>query len=501
MKRGIVCLIFLACGCADAASNGKVTVAIGSKKFTESVVLGEMATQLAQNAGASAVHRHQLGGTQILWKALLAGDIDLYPEYTGTIAREILAGQNPGKDADLAPYLAKFGVRISQSLGFNNTYAIGIKNKLAEKLGIRTVSDLKQHPEFRFGFSDEFLRRSDGWPGLRERYGLPQKSVRGLDHDLAYIALENGSIDATDLYSTDAEISYHDLRVLADDLGYFPPYWAVFLYRADLESRAPGALREVLRLQGQISAADMTQMNAQAKRRTDRIPEAQIAANFLLQKLGITTRVQVESTAMQLWARTREHLYLVVVSLSLALVVALPLGVLGARWPAFGQGVLAAAGIIQTIPSLALLVFFIPFLGLGALPAIVALFLYSLLPIVRNTYAGLRGIPAAIHESALALGLPAWPRLWRIELPMASPTILAGIKTSAVINVGTATLGAIIGTGGYGEPIMTGIRLNDMGLILQGAIPAALMALAVQGTFEIAEKFLVPRGLRLKTEV
>jgi len=501
MKRAVFCLTLMIFGCADGAPARKITVAIGSKKFTESVILGEMATQLAQSAGANAVHRHQLGGTQILWKALLAGDIDLYPEYTGTIAREILTGQNLDKDADLAPILARFGVRISRSLGFNDTYALGMKDKLAGKLGIRTISDVKQHPDLGFGFSDEFLRRSDGWPGLRERYGLPQTSVRGLDHDLAYVALENGSIDATDLYSTDAEITYHSLRVLADDLGYFPPYWAVFLYRADLEARAPEALRAVLRLQDQISAADMTKMNAQAKRRSDRIPEAQISADFLSQKLGITTVVRVESVPMQILARTREHLYLVVVSLTLALMVALPLGVLGARWPTFGQAILAAAGVIQTIPSLALLVFFIPFLGLGALPAIVALFLYSLLPIMRNTYAGLRGISPSVRESALALGLPAWPRLWRIELPIASPTILAGIKTSAVINVGTATLGAIIGTGGYGEPIMTGIRLNDMGLILQGAVPAAVMALVVQGIFEIAERFLVPQGLRLKTEV
>jgi osmoprotectant transport system permease protein len=501
MKRAIICLMLMTAGCTNVAKKGKVTVAIGSKKFTESVILGEMATRLAQSAGAQAVHRHQLGGTQILWKALLGGDIDLYPEYTGTIAREILAGQNVDKDADHAPRLAKFGVRISQSLGFNDTYALGMKDKLAEKLGIRTVSDLKQHAELRFGFSDEFLRRSDGWPGLRDRYGLPQTSVRGLDHDLAYVGLENGSIDATDLYSTDAEISYHNLRVLSDDLAYFPPYWAVFLYRADLEARAPEALRAMLRLQEQISAGEMTRMNAEAKRRENRVSEAQIAATFLSDKLGVTTVVRDEGVAMQILARTREHLYLVVVSLTLALAVALPLGVVGARWPAFGQAILAVAGIIQTIPSLALLVFFIPFLGLGALPAIVALFLYSLLPIVRNTYAGLRGIPPSVHESALALGLPAWPRLWRIELPMASPTILAGIKTSAVINVGTATLGAIIGTGGYGEPIMTGIRLNDMGLILQGAVPAAVMALAVQGMFEIAERFLVPRGLRLKTEV
>jgi osmoprotectant transport system permease protein len=143
-------------------------------------------------------------------------------------------------------------------------------------------------------------------------------------------------------------------------------------------------------------------------------------------------------------------------------------------------------------------VFMIPLLGIGGRPAIVALFLYSLLPIVRNTYAGLNDIPSSLRESAEALGLTPFARLRLIELPMAARSILAGIKTAAVINVGTATLGALIGAGGYGQPILTGIRRDDVGMILEGAIPAAILALAVQGAFELAERFLVARGLRLK---
>ncbi len=160
-------------------------------------------------------------------------------------------------------------------------------------------------------------------------------------------------------------------------------------------------------------------------------------------------------------------------------------------------GVVVGVADLQTIPSLALLVFMIPLLGIGAAPAIGALFLYGLLPIVRNTHAGLLGIPVGLRESAQALGLPPRARFFRIELPLATPSILAGIKTSAVINVGTATLGALIGAGGYGEPILTGIRLDDQALILSGAIPAALLALLVQGLFELCERYLVPRGLRL----
>jgi len=471
-------------------------IAVGSKSFTENVILGEIAAGLARTSGAMVAYRRELGGTQVLWNALRRGEIDLYPEYTGTIREEILAGRAVPDDAALRAALAEQGIRVSAPLGFNNTYALGMKEQAAEELGIRTVSDLRAHPELRFGFSNEFLDRGDGWPSLRDHYRLPQRDVRGLDHDLAYRGLESGAIQVMDLYSTDAEIQYYGLRVLADDLRYFPEYDAVLLYRADLAQRAPEALGAVLRLEGGISAAAMIGMNSRAK--LERVPEARVAADFLAASFQIDTEVAEESARGRFLRNTRAHLFLVAISLTAAILLAVPLGVLAAKFARAGQAILAIVGIIQTIPSLALLVFMIPLLGIGDAPAIVALFLYSLLPIVRNTYAGLHDIPLPLQESAAALGLPAWARLRRIELPMASRAILAGIKTSAVINVGTATLGALIGAGGYGQPIFTGIRLDDVGLILEGAIPAALLALAVQGLFELLERLLVPRGLRLK---
>src|SRR5690606_31746946 len=193
---------------------------------------------------------------------------------------------------------------------------------------------------------------------------------------------------------------------------------------------------------------------------------------------------------------TLQHLALVGVSLSLAILLAVPLGVLAARHRRSGQGVLGLVGILQTVPSLALFVFMIPLFGIGALPAIAALFLYSLLPILRNPHAGLVGIEPSLRESAAALGLPPGVRLWRVELPLALRSILAGVKIAAVVNVGTATLGALIGAGGYGQPILTGIRLDDIGLIMQGAVPAAMLALAIQGAFELVERLMTPRGLR-----
>ena len=267
-----------------------------------------------------------------------------------------------------------------------------------------------------------------------------------MDNDLAYKGLERGAIDVTDLYSTAAEITYYGLRVL------------------------------------------------------DKVPEPRVAADFLNERFDLEQEITVQEETMfsRLWARTKEHLLLVSISLLAAILVAIPLGIVAAKVASVEQIILGVVGVIYTIPSLALLVFMIPLLGIGGPPAMVALFLYSLLPIVRNTHAGLHDIPGPLLESAEALGLPPMARLRQIELPLAARSILAGIQTAAVINVGTATLGALIGAGGYGQPILTGIRLNDTGLILQGAVPAAVLALVVQVIFGLAKRAFVSKGLRLE---
>jgi osmoprotectant transport system permease protein len=340
------------------------------------------------------------------------------------------------------------------------------------------------------------MSRHDGWPVLRSRYGLPHTDVRGLDHDLAYRALADGSIDATDLYVTDAEIRYYHLRVLRDDLAIFPRYDAVLLYRRDVAAGANGVPAVLGRLTGAIDAPAMAALNARAK--LDRVPESDVAAGFLRTTMGVTVNHHEHHSVWRSIVRHGwEHLLLVGLSLLAAILVAVPLGVWAAHRPRAAQVMLAAVGIVQTIPSLALLVFMIPLLGIGARPAMVALFLYSLLPIVRNTHAGLQGVAPSLRESAAALGLPPGAILRLISLPLASPLILAGIKSAAVINVGTATLGALVGAGGFGQPIFTGIRLDDGGLILQGAVPASLLALLVQGLFEVVERKVVSRGLRL----
>ncbi|MCK4944075.1 MAG: ABC transporter permease subunit [Candidatus Aminicenantes bacterium] len=491
-----VIIIFFA---SPVPAGSDSTVVIGSKKFTESVILGEMMAQLVLKSEVQTVHKRELGGTRILWNALLKGNIDVYPEYTGTLSEEIFSNEKIHNLEAMVEMLKRQGILISRPLGFDNTYVIGMKRERAEELDINKISDLRFYPDLKFGFSNEFMDRGDGWPSLKTHYKLPQKDVRGLDHDIAYRGLETDSVDVIDLYSTDAEILYYGLRRLKDDLEHFPLYKAVILYRKDLKERFPRVVDSLLLLEGAISQRQMTRMNQRSK--LEKIPENRVAAEFLTDTLSLSIQPKEETMLDRFLTHTGEHLLLVLLSLTAAIFFSIPLGVVAARYSKASHIILGFVGMIQTIPSLALLVFMIPLLGIGGPPALMALFLYSLLPIVRNTYTGLHDLPVSIRESARALGLSSFARLRLIELPIASRTILAGIKTSAVINVGTATLGALIGAGGYGQPILTGIRLDDMGLILQGAIPAAGLALLVQFVFNLLDRIFIPRGLRIETTV
>ncbi len=461
-------------------------VRIGSKVFTESVILGEIARQIGQSEGYNTEYFEQLGGTRIVWSTLNEGEIDVYAEYTGTLLFEILADEKLKNVDQLRTYLRKKGIRMTRPLGFNNTYAIGMRREQAENLGIKSISDLKNHPELLYGLGNEFIDRADGWPGLRDTYGLNPQNLTTLEHELAYRGLGSGSIDVIDLYSTDAEIDYYDIKALEDDLNYFPDYEAVFLYAEELEETHPDFVQKLNRLSGKINEEAMIGMNADAK--IEQVPTSEIAYGFLNLYFDVEDVEAGESFINRLITNTLDHLYLVGISLSLAILIGIPLGVLAVKTQKLESLIVGSVGILQTIPSLALLVFMIPLFGIGAVPAMAALFLYSLLPIVRNTHAGIKNIPDPVMQSALALGLPFYNTLFKIELPLAAATILAGIKTSAVINVGTATLGALIGAGGYGQPILQGIRLDSMSLILEGAIPAAVLAIFVQLIFDLIEK-------------
>jgi len=483
-------------------------LSVGSKRFTESYILGEVIRQSAQSAGeSSAVHEQGLGNTAIVLNALESGAIDVYPEYTGTIAKEILKLPDVPPLPELNARLAPMGLATGVPLGFNNTYAIAIRGDDARSKSITRLSDLKAHPELRLGLSQEFIGRADGWPGLKRAYELPFETPRGIDHGIAYEAIGGHQIDATDIYSTDAKIDRYGLTVLEDDRHYFPRYDAVLLYRANLPQRLPRTWAALQGLAGTIDEATMRRMNAAAE--LEHRDFASIAADFLAQHALGTKAVAPPAKAApsgDFWAKifgpdfgrlSLEHLALVFVSLAASVAIGLPLGILAAKHPAAEAPILGGTGMIQTIPSLALLAALIPLTGrIGALPAFIALSLYALLPIVRNTHAALTQVTLGMRQAAQSLGMEAGTILTRIELPLAAPTILAGIKTSAVINVGTATIAAFIGAGGYGERIVTGLALNDHALLLAGAIPAALLALALEGGFRLAERWVMPAGLR-----
>jgi len=488
--------------CATAAADPALHV--GSKRFTESYILGEILKQTAEGAGATpAIHSQGLGNTAIVLNALTTGSIDVYPEYTGTIAKEILKLDSVPPLPELNARLASMGLAVGVPLGFNDSYALAVRGDDARAKHLAALSDLAAHPEMRLGLSQEFIGRADGWPGLKQAYDLPFATPRGLDHGLAYEAIAAHQVDAIDIYSTDAKVDRYGLKVLADDRNFFPRYDAVLLYRADLPRRLPKAWEALARLEGRIDGATMRKMNAAAE--LEGVTFAAVAAGFLAQRSGGAETARATPTG-DFWSKlfgpdfgqlTLTHLALVFVSLAASITVGIPLGILAAKRPATEGIILGITGIVQTIPSLALLAVLIPLTGrIGAVPAFIALALYALLPIVRNTHTGLTQIAHGMTLAAQSLGMRSRTILSKIELPLAAPTIVAGIKTSAVINVGTATIAAFIGAGGYGERIVTGLALNDHALLLAGAIPAAALALLIEGGFRVGERWIIPAGLR-----
>ena len=476
---------------------------VGSKRFTESYILGEIISQAVSMAGQHrVVLKSGLGNTGILLSALTSGEIDLYPEYTGTIAREILKTEQALTLAQINERLLPLGLAAGVPLGFDNSYVLAVRRDLADRLQLRTIADLAKHPGLVLGLSHEFIGRSDGWKGLSNFYQLEKLSPRGLDHGLAYEAIAARQIDVVDAYGTDSKLTRYGLSVLQDEKKFFPTYDALLLYRADVPTKFAASWPAITALENKISQQTMRELNTQVE--IDGKTFTTVVAHTFLQQQGRgekntafansgeTQAVRVLSQQSFLsaligtdfWRLAVQHIVLVMVSLSLAIVVGLPLGILSFYRPRAGQIVLSLAGVIQTIPSLALLAFLISLFGvIGTVPASVALVLYALLPIIQSTHAGLTEIPASMRQAATALGLSDRDQLWLIELPLARTMILSGIKVSAVLSVGTATIAAFVGAGGFGERIAQGLALNNTSLLLAGAIPSAALALMMQYVF------------------
>ena len=460
---------------------------VASKDFNESYILGEMVAQTLESKGLSVERRFGLGGTLICFEALVAGEIDVYVEYTGTIEQAILKLPQRASVKQLNEQLKRRGLQLLSPLGFNNTYALAMPEAAAEARDLRRISQLKDQIGIRAMVSHEFLKREDGWPGLQTQYGidwLPE----AIEHGLAYQAIADGTIDLTDAYSTDGELARYQLRVLEDDKDFFPKYLAVPLIRRDAPQLAKDAL---ITLGDTIDDSKMAAMNASVL-----FSEADFssAAQSHLETLGITYK-PVENTST-LRRNVVRHLYLTGVAIVSATLIGVLLSLSVFRIGWLSRSVVYVAGLLQTIPSIALLALMIPLFGIGVFPAIIALFLYSLLPIIRNSVTALVTVDPVLQRVAKAMGMSSYQQVRHVYLPLALPSILAGIRTAAVISIGTATLAAFIGAGGLGDPIVTGLSLNDTGLILQGAIPAALMAVFAELLFEAIERFALPKYLR-----
>jgi osmoprotectant transport system permease protein len=490
MKRlaclSLVCVALL-------SSTAMAAIVVGSKIFTEGYVLGELAAQTLEASSPTepVVRKLGMGSTGILFQSLNSGAIDVYSDYTGTLAEAILKNPNLKSVPAIHAALLKMGIVISAPLGFDNTYALAVREDFAARNGLHTISDLgRLRATLRSGFSYEFMDRQDGYPGLAQRYqlGLDPAHVNRMEHSLTYQAIAQGAVDVIDVYSTDAKIREFKLRLLEDNLNYFPSYQAVWVARAAFVAQHPAQWLALRRWENHLTQATMQDLNAQVD--LDKRSVAQVVSGFR------GSSVPAESVAAQIGRRTMEHLWLVGASLAFSLLVGVPLGIVAVRYPRPGQVILTVSAITQTVPSLALLCFLIPLFGVGAKPALAALCLYSLLPVVLNTFTGLRTIDPRHLENARAFGLTPRQILLRIELPLASPSLLTGIRTATIVSIGTATLAALVGAGGYGVPIVSGLSLNDVPTILTGAIPAALMAWLAHLGFNALGKLVIPAGLR-----
>ena len=497
---------------ATAASR---PVVIASKPFGESYLLAEMFAQLLEARGMRVERRPGLGATEVAFAALRSGAIDVYPEYTGTGLTAILHA-SPEHDARRTfaivqrEFATRWGIRWLPPLGFQNTYAIAVRRRMADSLHLATLTDLARASRtLRAGLTPDFIGRPDGLPGLVRAYGIAFRDVRPLAPALKYQALAAGGVDVVDGYSTDGLIERYRLTVLTDDKQFFPPYEAAALVSARVQRSDPAAVAVLTELSGRLDVDQMRRANARVEVNREAIASV---AGDVLRDLGLVRSANASrpsassaSTSLvaflsarrhELASQTLRHIELVALSLVAAILVGLPLGLMLERAPRLAEGTIRVAATIETIPSIALLAFMVPLIGVGVWPALVALWLYGLYPVVRNAYSGVRDADPAAAHAARALGMTDAQVLRHVRTPLAAGTILAGVRTAAVLSVGTATLAAFIGAGGLGEPIATGLALADTRLILSGAIPAALLALIVDGLLALVERALTPAPLR-----
>ena len=512
---------------APIAAARTAPVIVASKPFGESYLLAEMFAQLLESRGIVVDRRMGLGQTEIAMQALRSGAIDVYPEYTGT---GLLAVLHDSLTDSLASdprrvfvhvareFASRYGVRWLPPLGFQNSYAIAVRKGTAAQYHVRTLSDLaRESGHLVAGFTADFIGRPDGLAGLARTYGVRPRAVRPLAPAVKYQALATGAVDVIDGYTTDGLLSKYDLVTLSDDRHFFPPYEAAAVAGARLSRERPEAIAALTMLSGRLDESRMRVLNRRIE--VDGEDVKRVAADALAD-IGLTGAMGAEtqtgagapipkylstkgSLSAYLWERRAaiwtlvlQHLLLVALALGAAILVAVPLALALERARRAAEPMIGALGVLETIPSIALLAFMIPLFGIGVKPALVALWIYALYPIARSAYGGVRDADPLAVEAAEALGMTPRQRLLQVRLPLAAPVIMAGIRTAAVITVGAATLAAFIGAGGLGEPIVAGLALADTNMILSGALPAAALALVVDGALALVERAVAPAHLR-----
>jgi osmoprotectant transport system permease protein len=505
----LLCMISMPAWASD-------TIVVGSKNFMESRLLAEMFAQLIEARTQLTVKRRLgLAGTQVCFEALKTGGIDLYPEYTGT-GLVTLLGEPPMSDRTAVlnrvrtEFLQRWNIWWLAPLGFENSYALALRRDQAQALGLQTISDLIPiGSTLKAGFGYEFIERADGLPGLQQQYGFRFQHIVGMQETLKYQATANGDVDVLDVYTTDGRLSVYDFLVLEDDQHFFPPYDATALIRGDTLEQYPELASVLSLLTNALTPERMRIWNLLVQEQGQPVP--QVAREMLLDLHLLLDPKPLPSSSQQrssqslfvyMWnmratlaVRTVEHLGLAGLGLLLGIALAIPVGLILERWRKGAETMIRIVGMSQTIPSIALLAFMIPLFGVGTFPAIMALWIYSLFPILRNTFTGVRDAAPNVVETGRALGMTEWQILKAVRLPLAAPTIMAGIRTSAIWTLGTTTLAAFIGAGGLGVPIVAGLQLADVNVILSGALPATMLALAVDALLAWVEHGVKPRGL------
>ena len=401
--------------------------------------------------------------------------------------------------------MAARGLAWGAPLGFSDDWILAVPTRIAAAERLATLSDLARAIRLGMplvaGFSAEFLEREDGLHAVEQAYGFRLPVARPMGEPVKYGAVAEGAVTLVDASSTDPRLESFHLTGLADDLHFFPSYQCAPLARADLAVRAPAAQAALASLAGRIDLATMRRLNGSV---LGGASDADVARDFLageglLQEVG--ARQPTRATLWQFLAEKRgylgrllvRHLELTFGALLVAAWIGLGLGLLATRRPLAETLILKAVGIAQTIPGLPLLAFLVPWLGIGVWPSLVALFIYALLPIVQSTYAGLTSVDPDLVWVALGQGMTERQVTRWIRFPLAAPVAMSGIRVAAVTTVGNATLAAFVGGGGLGEPILAGLTLDDTRLILLGAVPAAMLALAMDAALGWLAKRLAPR--------